>query len=389
MTKTPIRPADRYLVFGAPAIGEAEVAEVADTMRSGWLGTGPKVARFVDGFKSYSGVKHACAVSSGTAAMHMSMLAAGVGPGDEVITTAMTFCSTVNAILHAGATPVLVDCEPDTMNIDPAAVESAITPRTRAILPAHFAGRACDMDAILHLASRHGILVISDCAHAIETEYDGRKVGTLGDFACYSFYVTKNVITGEGGLAAAQSGEAIDLIRTLSLHGLSKDAWTRFSDSGYQHYVAEQLGFKHNMTDMQAAIGIHQLARVEESWRRRADIWARYDAAFADLPVKTPTPAEDNTRHAYHLYTLVIDDNAGIDRDAFLLAMHSHNIGTGVHYLSIPEHPFYRERFSWRPEDFPHAMRIGRQTASLPLSAALSDDDVEDVVAATREVLGG
>lgn len=389
MAKEPVRPSDRYLVFGAPAIGEAEIAEVIDSMRSGWIGTGPKVARFVDDFKSYCGAKQAAAVSSGTTAIHMSLLAAGVGAGDEVITTAMTFCSTVNAILHAGAKPVLVDCEPDTMNIDPRAVESAITPRTRAILPVHFAGRSCDMDALLSLASSHDLLVVADCAHAIETEHSGSKVGALSDFACYSFYVTKNVVTGEGGMVTAKSQEAIDLIRTLSLHGLSKDAWRRFSDAGYHHYFVEQLGFKDNMTDMQAAIGIHQLARVESNWRRRAAIWARYDEAFVNLPAAPPPAAARATRHAYHLYTLVIDDDAGISRDAFLHGMHAHNIGVGVHYLSLPEHPFYRDELGWRPQDYPHATRIGRQTVSLPLSPKLTDEDVDDVIAATREVFAG
>ena len=380
----------KLLVFGAPTIEEDEIAEVVASLRSGWLGTGPKVARFEADFARYKGAKHAVALNSCTAALHVSMLAAGVGPGDEVITTPLTFCATVNAIIHTGATPVLVDVDPATMNIDPAQVESSVTARTKAILPVHFAGRPCDMDALCGIAQRHQLTLIEDCAHAIETEYKGRAAGTFGDFGCFSFYVTKNITTGEGGMVLARREEDAARIKVLALHGMSKDAWKRFSDEGYKHYYVTEVGFKYNMMDIQAALGIHQLQRVGAWWEQRRRIWEHYDSAFADLPIAVPSPPEPNTRHAYHLYTILIDeDRAGISRDAFLDAMTEHNIGVGVHYLSVPEHPFYQQRYGWRPEDYPNAMRIGRQTVSLPLSPALTDDDVDDVVAAVRQILRG
>ncbi|HMM46051.1 MAG TPA: DegT/DnrJ/EryC1/StrS family aminotransferase [Candidatus Macondimonas sp.] len=376
---------ERFLTFGAPLIGEAEIAEVVDSLRSGWLGTGPKTARFERDFAAYRGVDQAVAVNSCTAALHLSLLAAGLGPGDEVITTPLTFCATVNAILHAGATPVLADVDPVTFNLDPAAVAARITPRTRAILPVHFAGRPCDMGALMALAERHDLRVIEDCAHAIESTYDGQGVGTFGDFGCFSFYVTKNVVTGEGGMILARRAEDAARLKTLALHGMSHDAWKRFSDSGYRHYQVVECGFKYNMMDLQAAIGLHQLARVEASWQRRRAIWARYQDAFADLPVTRPAESDPRSRHAHHLYTLLVDEaRCGRTRDAFLEHMTAQRIGVGVHYLSLPEHPYYQDRLGWRPEDNPNAMRIGRQTVSLPLSPALTDTDVEDVIAAVR-----
>lgn len=390
MTEPLVRSKDRFLVFGAPAIEEAEIREVVASMESGWLGTGPKVAQFERDFGFYKGTDHAAAVSSCTAALHLSILAAGVEPGDEVITSPMTFAATVNSIIHTGATPMLADVDPVTMNIDPGQVEAAITPRTRAILPIHFAGRPCEMDALMEIASRHDLKVIEDCAHAIETEYQGRKVGTFGDFGCFSFYVTKNVVTGEGGMVLARDEEDAARIKILALHGMSKDAWKRFSDEGYKHYQVVEAGFKYNMMDLQAAIGIHQLSRVESYWSRRQEIWDRYNEAFAGLPIGLPANPEPETRHAYHLYTIMVDEGrAGVGRDAFLEAMNAHNIGLGVHYLSIPEHPYYRREFGWKPENYPNAARIGRQTVSLPLSAKLTDGDVEDVIEAVERVLKG
>ena len=379
---------DDFLVFGAPQIGDAEIEEVIASLKSGWLGTGPKVARFEADFAAYKETAHAVAVSSCTAALHLSMLAAGLGPGDEVITTPLTFSATVNAIIHAGATPVLADVDPVTQNIDPAMVESKITEQTRAILPVHFAGRPCDMDSLSKIAERHGLIMIEDCAHAVEAEYKGRKAGTFGDFGCFSFYVTKNVITGEGGMVLTGSEEAAARIKILALHGMTKDAWNRFSDDGYRHYQVVELGFKYNMMDLQAAIGIHQLARVETNWTRRREIWRRYMDAFGALPIGLPAAPEADTRHAYHLFTILIqEERAGIGRDDFLDAMTAKNIGVGVHYLSIPEHPYYRERFGWRGEDYPHATGIGHQTVSLPLSAKLTDEDVRDVIDAVRSML--
>ena len=374
-------------MFGAPTIEQEEIEEVVASMRSGWLGTGPKVARFEEDFRKYKGAAYAVAVNSCTAALHLSMLAAGIKPGDEVITSAMTFCATVNAIIHAGATPVLADIDPLSMNIDPEQVKAKITSKTRAIVLVHFAGRPCDMDALCDIARRHDLKLIEDCAHAIETEYRGRKAGTFGDFGCFSFYVTKNVVTGEGGMVITRHEKDAARIKMLALHGMSKDAWKRFGDEGYKHYYVVECGFKYNMMDLQAAIGIHQLQRVERYWRRRREIWERYNEAFADLPIVRPAQPEPETRHAYHLYTVLISqDRCGVSRDAFLDAVTAHNIGVGVHYLSIPEHPYYRQTFGWRPEDFPHAMSIGRQTVSLPLSAKLSREDVKDVVEAVRKV---
>ena len=384
----PIRPKDRFLIFGSPLIEEPEISDVVECLRSGWLGTGPRVAKFEEEFRRYKGVGHAVAVSSCTAALHLSILAAGIGPGDEVITTPLTFCATVNAILHAGAIPILADVDLATMNIDPAEVEKKISPRTRAIVPVHFAGRPCDMDFLIDLADRHGLKIIEDCAHAVESEYKGRKSGTMGHFGCFSFYVTKNVVTGEGGMVLARDENDAARIKVLALHGMSKDAWKRFGDEAYRHYSVVECGFKYNMMDVQAAIGIHQLRRVEQTWNRRKEIWDEYDRAFSRLPVTLPASAEPGTRHGLHLYTLLIDERrTGISRDAFLREMGTQNIGVGVHYLSIPEHPYYQERFQWSPEQYPNAMRIGRQTVSIPLSAKLTDDDVQDVIRAVGRSL--
>lgn len=379
-----------FLVFGAPRIEEDEIAEVEACLRSGWLGTGPRVAQFESDFACWRGVapSQVAAVNSCTAALHVSMVAADLEPGSEVITTPLTFCATVNAILHAGLTPVLADVDPVTQNIDPDAIEAAITPRTRAILPVHFAGRPCAMDRIMAIAEKHGLVVIEDCAHAIETEFHGKPAGTFGDFGCFSFYVTKNVITGEGGMILGRDEEHIARAKVLALHGMSKDAWHRFGDQGYRHYQVVECGFKYNMMDLQAAIGIHQLARVEANWARRREIWQRYDAALAGLPIDLPAVPEAGTRHGYHLYTIMIGvARAGIERDAFLEAMNARRIGTGVHYLSVPEHPYYQQRFGWRPEQWPQAMRLGRQTVSLPLSPAMSDGDVERVIEAVGSIV--
>lgn len=386
----PVR--EKFLVFGAPAIGDEEIREVVASLTSGWLGTGPKVARFESEFAAYKGLakNNAAAVNSCTAALHVGLLAAGIGPGDEVITTPMTFCSTVNAIIHCGATPVLADIDPITMNIDPTAIESGITARTKAILVVHFAGRPCEMDDIRTIADRHHLLVIEDCAHAIETEYKGQKAGTMGTVGCFSFYVTKNLVTGEGGMILSHDEEIIARSKTLALHGMTRDAWRRFNDKGHIHYHVVDAGFKYNMMDLQAAIGIHQLSRIEENWKRRQAIWRRYQEAFAALPVGVPAPDAPDTRHARHLYTLMIDTaRAGLSRDQFLDAMIAGNIGVGVHYVSIPEHPHYREKYGWRCENYPNAMQVGRQTVSLPLGPVMSDEDVEDVIAAVTRSLSG
>jgi dTDP-4-amino-4,6-dideoxygalactose transaminase len=386
----PIRPKERFLVFGAPAIEDNEIEEVVDSLKSGWLGTGPKVAQFERDFAVYKNAKYAVAVNSCTAALHLSLLAAGIKPGDEVITSALTFCATANAIIHAGATPLLVDVDPHTMNIDPVQVKARITPKTRALLPVHFAGRPCDMDSLCAMAEHHGLKLIEDCAHAIEAEYKDRKVGTFGDFGCFSFYVTKNVVTGEGGMVLTRREEDAARIKVLALHGMSQDAWKRFSDEGYKHYRVEECGFKYNMMDLQAAIGIHQLARVQKAWLRRQEVWNTYNQALAGLPLTLPGGWPPYVRHAYHLYTILIDKaRTGVMRDEFLDAMTRENIGVGVHYLSLPEHPYYRRTFGWRPESYPNAYRIGQQTVSLPLSLKLSAQDVRDVIYGVKFIIGG
>jgi len=379
---------DNFLVFGSPRIEEDEIEEVVSCLRSGWIGTGPRVAEFERRFAAYKGATHAIAVNSCTAALHLSILAAGIGPGDEVITTPLTFCASVNAIIHAGATPVLADVDPRSMNIDPEKIREKITPRTKAILPVHFAGRCCDMDPICAIAEEHGLSIIEDCAHAIETEYHGRKAGCFGDFGCFSFYVTKNIITGEGGLILARRPEHAARLKVLALHGMSADAWKRFGDEGYKHYLVTEAGFKYNMMDLQASLGLRQLEKVEPFWERRAQVWNRYMEELADLPLTLPAPVEPDTRHAYHLYSIMVDETrTGVSRDAFLTAMTRQKIGVGVHYLSLPEHPFYQELLGWMPDQYPHARDLGRQTVSLPISAKLTDQDVTDVIQAVRKIL--
>lgn len=377
-----------FLVFGQPLIEQDEIDEVVDSMKKCWLGTGPKVARFEQDFAHYKGVKNVAAVNSCTAGLHLSLKVLDLKPGDEVITTAMTFCATVNVIIHAGATPVLADIDPNTLNISPEEIEKKITPRTKALLIVHFAGRPCNMDKIMKLVEKHGLILIEDCAHAIETEYKGQKSGTFGKYGVFSFYSTKNVVTGEGGMILAKDGDNLARIRMLTLHGMSLDAWKRFSDDGYKHYYIEEAGYKYNMMDLQAAIGIHQLKRVEKCWKRRQEIWNIYTDAFKNFPITVPSDPEPDTVHALHLYTIGINkDNCGISRDDFLVAMHKKNIGCGVHYLSIPEHPYYKRTFNWDPIQFPHALKCGRETVSIPLSPKLTDTDVQDVIDAVKDIV--
>lgn len=390
MTKRHFPIDNPFLVFGAPQIEQAEIDEVVDSLKTGWLGTGPKVARFEEEFASYKGVtpRHAAAVNSCTAALHVSIIAADLQPGDEVITTPMTFCATVNAIIHSSLTPVLADIETDTFNIDPCEIESKITPRTRAIVLVHFSGRPCNMTVILDIAEKYNLVLIEDCAHAIETQWHGKHAGTIGDFGCFSFYSTKNVVTGEGGMVIAKDRNKIDKVKLLALHGMDKDAWHRFSDTGYKHYQVVDYGFKYNMMDIQAAIGIHQLARVERNWKVRQSIWNHYQESLADLPIELPLAPDPDTRHAYHLYPILIDeDSAGLSRNQFLDEMTKLGIGVGVHYLSIPEHEYYQRRFGWNPNDYPVAQKIGKQTVSIPLSAKLTIEDAERVVSSVRKVL--
>jgi dTDP-4-amino-4,6-dideoxygalactose transaminase len=377
-----------YLVFGSPLIEEPEIQEVVDTLESAWLGTGPKVAKFEDIFKEYTGAKFAMALNSCTAGLHLAMLVTGVRQGDEVITTPLTFCSTANAIIHTGATPVFVDVEKKSMNIDPAKIEEAITPRTRAIIPVHFAGRPCDMDAIMDIAQRYDLLVIEDAAHCIEGCYKGKKIGNIGDMTCFSFYVTKNIVTGEGGMVTTNKEVWADKIKMYGLHGLSRDAWKRYSDEGFVHYQVIFPGYKYNMMDIQASLGLHQMKRIDKYLKRREQIWETYNKAFSSLPVTCPAEPEKDTVHARHLYTLLIDtERINKTRDMVQQELHELNIGTGIHFISLHLHDYYRKTFGYKPDDFPNAKWVSERTISLPLSAKLTHADVEDVIRTMEEVL--
>jgi dTDP-4-amino-4,6-dideoxygalactose transaminase len=376
-----------YLVFGSPLIGDDEIAEVLATIRSGWLGTGPKTHRFERRFAEYVGSAHCVATSSCTASLHLAMLAAGIGAGDEVIVPAMTFAATANAVLHAGATPVFADVGEDDMNLDLEQVRRRITRRTRAVVPVHFHGRPVDCAGLRALADEHGLLVIADAAHAIEARWDGRPVAAWADLTCYSFYITKNVTTVEGGMVATERRDWADGIKVRGLHGLSADAWSRYSDEGFKHYQVVALGFKYNMTDLQASFGLHQLARVEENLARREEIWDAYDRGLAGLPLRLPPAPAPGTRHARHLYSVRTTAGSPLGRDRLMAELHRRNIGSGVHYTALHLHPFYAERLGHRTGDFPASEAIGASTLSLPLSAALTDADVEDVIAALGEVL--
>ncbi|MEO5333529.1 MAG: DegT/DnrJ/EryC1/StrS family aminotransferase [Magnetococcus sp. YQC-5] len=386
LTGKPIR--EQFLVFGKPYLEEDEIQEVVESLRSGWLGTGPKTTRFENDFKAYKEAPHAIAVNSCTAALHLSLLVAGLGPGDEVITTAMTFCATINTIIYVGATPVLVDIDPWTFNMDPDLIEAKITPRTKAIVPVHYGGYPCDMHRIQALAEKYHLKIIEDCAHAIETEYHGQKAGTIGEFGCFSFYVTKNMVTGEGGMILAKNPEDAARIKTLALHGMTHDAWKRFGTEGFKQYQVVEIGYKYNMMDLQAAIGIHQLKRIERSWLRRQQIWNTYQEAFRRFPLQLPVDPPPGIRHAFHLYTIQWDEQKiGMPRIRFLDAMKANNIGISVHYLSIPQHPCYIDMFGWRAQDYPNSTQVSGQTVTLPLSAGLSDQDVADVIGAVTSII--
>ena len=377
-----------YLVFGSPLIEEPEIQEVVDTLESAWLGTGPKVAKFEDIFKEYTGAQFAMALNSCTAGLHLAMLVTGVRQGDEVITTPLTFCSTANAIIHTGATPVFVDVEKESMNINPAKIEDAITPRTRAIIPVHFAGRPCDMDAIMDIAKRHDLLVIEDAAHCIEGRYKGKKIGNIGDMTCFSFYVTKNIVTGEGGMVTTNKEVWADKIKMYGLHGLSRDAWRRYSDEGFVHYQVIFPGYKYNMMDIQASLGLHQMKRINQYLRRREEIWEKYNAAFSNLPVVCPAKPEKDTVHARHLYTLLIDtEKTNKTRDTIQQELHELNIGTGIHFISLHLHDYYRKTYAFKADEFPNAKWISERTLSLPLSPKLTDEDVVDVIRTVKEIL--
>jgi dTDP-4-amino-4,6-dideoxygalactose transaminase len=378
------------LVFGVPLIGEEEIAEVVDTLRSGWIGFGPKSIRLEKEFAEYVGCRNAISLSSCTAGLQLALVVAGIGPGDEVITTPLTFAATVNAIELAGAKPVLVDVDRATQNIDCDQVDAAITPRTRAILPVHMAGRSCDMDRISDTAERHGLTVVEDAAHAVEAVYRGRKVGNISTMTVFSFYATKTMTTAEGGMLTTDDDDLAERLRILRLHGLSADAWARYKGVGSRQYEVIEPGFKYNFTDLQASLGLHQLARLESNLAARDTQWEAYNQAFADVEgLECPAPTPPGDIHARHLYTLLIDPEViGADRNLFIEALWSENISVGIHFNPVHLHSYYSERYGYRAGMFPNAEEIGSRTVSLPLSAGLSKCDVDDVIAAVRKVSG-
>jgi dTDP-4-amino-4,6-dideoxygalactose transaminase len=374
--------------FAPPSIGAEEIAEVVEALESGWLSTGPRVQRFEASFAEYTGAEHAIAVNSCTAALHLSLLAAGVGPGDEVVTTPLTFCATANVVIHAGGTPVFADVDAETFNLDPQLAAAATTARTRALLPVHFAGRPADMVAFRALASRAGVALIEDAAHCVEGIAQGRKVGAIADFTCFSFYATKNLTTGEGGMVTTSSREAAAFIRTASLHGMSRNAWSRYAPGGAAQYDVLMPGFKYNMMDLQAAIGLQQLARIGEMHARRAAIWQQYDAALAALPLRRPAAVRSGDLHARHLYTVLVDEKAaGLSRDDLQQRLRDRGISTSVHFRALHLHPYYQDRFHLRRGMFPAAEAISDTTLSLPLSGGMSDASAERVIEALHDVL--
>lgn len=378
---------DKFLIFGSPKIEKKEIDEVVKCLKSGWIGTGPRVKIFENNFKKYVGAKYSAALSSCTAALHLSLLAVGVKEGDEVITTPMTFAATANAIIHAGAKPVFVDVEKDSMNIDADKIKKSISSKTKAIIPVHFAGRPCKMDKIMKIAKNNDLYVVEDAAHAIESVYHGKKIGTIADITCFSFYVTKNLVTAEGGMITTNNKKFAEKIKTFGLHGLSADAWKRYSDKGFKHYEVITPGFKYNMTDIQASLGIHQLNSLKKNFQRRKQIWSMYNDLLKNLPITLPFPEEENTVHARHLYTILVNlEKVTATRDQIMNSLIKENIGTGIHYKSLHLHRYYKNRFKFKKNDFPNAAYISDRTLSIPFSANLTNNDVKDVVNALKKV---
>lgn len=378
----------KFLVFGKPFIGKSEINEVVKTLKSGWWGTGPKTEKFEGEFAKYAKAKHAVSVNSATAGLHLALKILDIGNGDEVITTPMTFVSTANVIVHCGAKPVFVDIDPNTWNIDVKKIEEKITKKTKAILPVHLHGRPADMGEILKLAKKHKLRVIEDAAHAAEAEYNGQKIGSIGDITVFSFYVTKNVATGEGGMITTQNKAWADRARILRLHGLSLDAYKRYSVKHFVIYEAVEPGYKYNLTDIASSLGLHQLARVEKNLVKRKKIWGMYNKAFSSNTLVTlPSSIAKNERHAMHLYAILLDLNRlDVERNEFIDALIKEGIGSGVHFSPIHLHAFYRKNFGYKKGDFPNAEYVGSRTLSLPLGANLTRRDVNDVISAVNKL---
>jgi dTDP-4-amino-4,6-dideoxygalactose transaminase len=388
---TPSPPSLPFLPFALPEIGDEEIAEVIDTLKSGWVTTGPKARRFEQDFAAFLGAPgiEAIAVNSATAGLHLALEALGIGPGDEVITTTHTFTATAEVVRYLGADVRLVDIDPATLNIDPAAIEAAITPRTKAILPVHFAGMAVDMDAVLAIARRHGLKVVEDAAHALPTTHGGRLVGTLdSDITVFSFYANKTITTGEGGMAVTRDPALAARMKVMRLHGINRDAFDRFTakvPSWYYEIVAP--GFKYNLTDIAAAMGIHQLRRAQGFQQQRARLAALYDALLADLPLVLPPRPAAGEVHSWHLYVLRLTDDAPIGRDTLIEALYAAGIGCSVHYIPLHLHPYWRERYDLQAADFPHSQRAYERMLSVPLYTRMTEDDVRRVAAALRQAL--
>ncbi len=383
----PVR--DTFLPFALPSVGEEEIQEVVETLRSGWLTAGPRTKAFEEAFCAYTGAPHALAVNSCTAALHLCLLGFHIGPGDEVITTPLTFAATANTIMMTGAKPVFVDVEESTYNIDVSLIEQAITKNTKAVLPVHIAGLPANMEPILKLAERYDLRVIEDAAHAAGARHGDLKVGDISDATCFSFYVTKTITTGEGGMITTRNQQFADRVRMLSLHGLSRDAWNRYSQKGSWYYEIVDLGYKYNMTDIAAAIGLHQLRRIDEFTRRRREIARRYDEAFGKYEAIILPPRDSSvSEHIYHLYTIRLRlDRLSITRDRFIEALRAENIGTSVHFIPVHLHPFYRKEFGLGRGSFPVAEAIFDSIVSVPIYPGMSNGDVVDVVAAVEKIM--
>jgi dTDP-4-amino-4,6-dideoxygalactose transaminase len=383
-------PNEQFLPFSRPSISREAIDEVVACLESGWITTGPRVKQFEEDLKSYLGAPHALVLSSATAGLHLALVALELKPGDEVITTPMTFAATLNTIVLAGGRPVLVDVEPGTYNMDATKLGKAVTPRTRAVMPVHFAGLPVDLDPLYDVARKHNLRVIEDAAHAIGAEYKGRRIGGFGDTQVFSFHPNKNMTTGEGGCIATRDEKLAGDVALLRFHGMDREAWNRFGKKGSQHYEIIAPGYKYNMMDIQAALGLHQLKKLDGFIRRRTELALRYQETLADWPQWTLTTAPPYDHlHAWHLYAPLINPGAaGMDRDAFMQGMKERNIGTGLHYRAVHLYPYYRERFGFKRGDFPHAEAISDRIVSLPLFPAMTDADQERTIAAMAGLFG-
>jgi dTDP-4-amino-4,6-dideoxygalactose transaminase len=382
-----VKPA--FLPFALPDIGEAEIAEVVDCLRSGWITTGPKTARFEREFADYlGGGVEAIAVSSATAGLHLAVEALGIGPGDEVIVPVHTFTATAEIVRYMGADPIFVDVEPNSLNMDPTLLEAALTPRTKAIIPVHYAGLSCDMAPILNFAARNRLYVIEDAAHALPTTFGGAKIGTLAsDVTVFSFYATKTLATGEGGMVVTRNAHVAKRARTMRLHGISRDVFDRYRAGGAWYYEVVAPGFKYNLTDIAASLGLHQLRRLGEMHASREAIAETFLAAFADLPLVLPARAPAGDVHAWHLFPVRLTEAAGLSRDALVERLGASGIGISVHYVPLHMHPYWRDTYHLKPEDYPVSTKAYEAMVSLPIYSKMSDDDIARVIAAVRAAL--